>query len=248
MEIVENLKGLGLTDGEAKVYLALTELGSSTVGPIVSKSRVAYSNVYEILSRLIEKGLVSFIVKEKTKYFQAGSPENLNNYLDKQQEEIEQNKVKLKSIISGLEKLKEIPPEQEAEVFVGLKGLRTAYEKLLSGLTLRDEHIFLYSHNEEWGEMADNLYFSMGDLIKKTNTRGVSNLEGKKSEFNKRAKGYNVKIRYASFPLPGNWEGNRDMVLVISWGKIPTAILIKSKAVFNDFKEYFESAWKAAKF
>ena len=68
-EIFDLLK-IGLTEGESKVYLALTELGSSTVGPIVKKSGVAYSNIYDILHRLIEKGIVSFIIKNKTRYFQ----------------------------------------------------------------------------------------------------------------------------------------------------------------------------------
>ena len=74
------LQKIGLTDGEAKVYLALTEIGSSTVGPIVKKANVAYSNVYDILNRLIEKGIVSFILRNKTKYFQAASPRNLMDW------------------------------------------------------------------------------------------------------------------------------------------------------------------------
>ena len=41
-ELHELLK-IGLTEGEAKVYLALSELGSSTVGPIVKKTKVANS-------------------------------------------------------------------------------------------------------------------------------------------------------------------------------------------------------------
>jgi len=247
MELIDSLKELGLTDGEAKVYVALTELGSSTVGPIVSKSRVAYSNVYEILSRLIEKGIVSFIIKEKTKYFQAASPENLREFLSKKEEELNLQKDKLEKILPGLEKLKETPPQHEAEVFVGLKGLRTAYEKLFSNIKKNEENIFFYTHREEWGEMADNFYFSMGEVLKKAKTRGVSNLEGKKSEFNKKANKYNISVRYANFPIPGNMEGNRDMILIISWGKVPSAVLIKSKSAFNDFKEYFESAWKEAK-
>ena len=47
-EYYELLK-VGLTDGETKVYLALSEIGSSTVGPIVKKSGIAYSNIYDVL-------------------------------------------------------------------------------------------------------------------------------------------------------------------------------------------------------
>ena len=77
MEEYYDLLKIGLTEGETKVYLALSKLGSSTVGPIVKESKVAYSNIYDILNRLIEKGIVSFIIKQKTKYFQAASPSNL---------------------------------------------------------------------------------------------------------------------------------------------------------------------------
>ena len=78
-ELYDLLK-IGLTEGEAKVYIALTELGSSTVGPIVKKAKVAYSNVYDILNRLIEKGIVSFITKNKRISLKALS--ELNGHLD----------------------------------------------------------------------------------------------------------------------------------------------------------------------
>src|SRR3989338_720168 len=139
-----NLLKIGLTEGESKVYLALSEIGSSTVGPIVNKSGVAYSNIYDILHRLIEKGVVSFIIKNKTRYFQAASPSNLIQYLDKKQEKIVQEKEALKNIIPELEKLQSIKPKQEAEVFIGKKGLRTAYEKLSKDASKKDEILFFY--------------------------------------------------------------------------------------------------------
>ena len=88
----EQLQQLGLTEGESKVYEALLSLGSSTVGPIVKKSGVAYSNIYEILNRLLEKGFVSFVTKEKTKYFQAAEPTRIKDYLEKQEAEFRKNR------------------------------------------------------------------------------------------------------------------------------------------------------------
>ena len=83
----EIFKQIGFTDGETKVYLALLKLGSTTAGPLTHKSRVSRSKVYEILERLMEKGLVSFIIKEKTKYFQAAEPSKIQDYLEKKEKE-----------------------------------------------------------------------------------------------------------------------------------------------------------------
>ena len=40
--MIQELTQLGLTDGEARVYLSLLKIGSSKVGPIVRDSHVSY--------------------------------------------------------------------------------------------------------------------------------------------------------------------------------------------------------------
>ena len=60
---LELLKEIGLTDSEIKVYIALLELGSSSKGPIVDKSHVASSKIYELLEKLMQKGLVTQVLK-----------------------------------------------------------------------------------------------------------------------------------------------------------------------------------------
>ncbi|MEK6835454.1 MAG: helix-turn-helix domain-containing protein, partial [Nanoarchaeota archaeon] len=148
----ELLMNLGLTDGEAKVYLALTKLGSSTVGPIVKEAKVAYSNIYEILNRLLEKGLISFIIKEKTKYFQVTSFSPLNEYLDKKEQKIEKEKLSLKKLIPDLERLQKLQEKQEAEVFIGFNGVKTAYERLMEGDN-KEEYLFFYIAEQDYEEI-----------------------------------------------------------------------------------------------
>ena len=63
------LESAGFTNGEVRVYLSLLELGETTTGDIIKKSKITGSKVYEILDKLIEKGLVSYIIKEKTKHY-----------------------------------------------------------------------------------------------------------------------------------------------------------------------------------
>lgn len=242
-EDVKELMELGLTHGEAKVYIALSELGSSTVGPIVKKANVAYSNIYEILNRLLEKGLVTFIIKNETKYFQATNPENLLDYLEKKEKEISNQKRTLAKLLPKL-KGKEVKPEEEAEIFVGLKGLKAGYIRLFTENPSAGEWVFLYLHRKEYAKESDIFYRGMLKWLKtKIPARGISNEEyrGSKAVFK------TTKMRYVNFPTPGNIELFQDKVLIVSWGTKPVAFLIRSKEIAEIMKEYFESVWRIAK-
>ena len=78
---LEILTEIGLTKSEIKVYLAMLKLGQTTSGKIVDEAKITRSKIYDILERLKNKGLVSFITKDSTKYFSATNPNNLLNYL-----------------------------------------------------------------------------------------------------------------------------------------------------------------------
>ena len=57
------LEAAGLTGNEIKVYLALLELGSVTAGEILKKIEIHRGAVYDTLDKLMEKGLVSYVIK-----------------------------------------------------------------------------------------------------------------------------------------------------------------------------------------
>ena len=88
MELEIQLNKIGLTNNESKIYLSLRILGTTTTGPLIKKSKIHASKVYEGLNRLIEKGLVTYVVKSNTKYFQAVEPERLFDLIEKRREEL----------------------------------------------------------------------------------------------------------------------------------------------------------------
>ncbi|MBU2616228.1 MAG: hypothetical protein KKC19_03935 [Nanoarchaeota archaeon] len=229
---------LGLTDGESKVYLALLKTGSSTVGPIVKEAHVAYSNIYEILDRLLDKGLISYIIKEKTKHFQAVSPSGLKEYLKIKEGKIQEEKIELERLIPELENLQNRQNRQEAEIFTGLKGIKTAYYKMLDKGSKKETWFFFYTDE---GQITDDFYGDMYPVFKKIPSKGIANKAYRKSDFIKKTK-FNVK--YVGFPLPGTIDIYKDKVMLISWKPIPTAILIISEEISNKFKEYFNSIWE----
>ncbi|MDD9953336.1 MAG: hypothetical protein OXR66_03300 [Candidatus Woesearchaeota archaeon] len=239
-----NLLQIGLTEGEAKVYLALSELGTSTVGPIVKKAHVAYSNIYDILQRLIDKGIVSFIVKSKTKHFQAVSPANLLEYLEKKETEIQEQKTALHNALPQLEQLQQLTPQQEAEIFLGERGFKTAYSKLFQH-GMKYENNFFYIHKKRYAEKSDRVYFNILDLHKGTPQRGVVNKFAEKAEYFKHVP--EVPARYVDIPLPGNLDVCYDRVLFICWEEPFTCVLIHSMDLANNFRTYFDAMWELGK-
>lgn len=243
--ISKDLLKIGLTDGESRVYVALSEIGASSVGPIVKKAKVAYSNVYDILNRLLEKGIISFIIKNKTKYFQAVSPKTLVKYLEKKESEIYEQKEILKLIMPKLEQIQHHAPKQDAEVFIGKKGLRTAYTRLNKP---GKETIFFYIHHPRYAKESDLFYFSIKDIVMNTSKyRGIANKHSKTSAFfkDKDVKKH-FQMKFVDFPIPGNFEICENRLLIVAWQKEVVSVLIESIDIANNFKTYFDSLWKIA--
>ena len=57
-EITQVLTRLGLTVGQARVYLALVQLGTATIKAIAGATKIARQDIYRIVSALEKVGLV----------------------------------------------------------------------------------------------------------------------------------------------------------------------------------------------
>lgn len=68
LEEAEILSSLGLTLSEAKVFLSLCELEASTAGKISKNSGVAREFVYQVLLKLLKRGLVEVLLTSPKKY------------------------------------------------------------------------------------------------------------------------------------------------------------------------------------
>ncbi|MFH1850342.1 MAG: helix-turn-helix domain-containing protein [archaeon] len=147
----ELVKEAGLTDGEAKVYLTLLELGSSTTGPLIEKSKVARSFIYTILQNLIDKGLVSYITKEKTNYYEAADPEKILEYLGQRQARLEESSNRIKEVLPRLKLLRKTAPSTEVRVYEGFNGVKTAFEHHEAKLQKGDEYLCFgaFAHQSE---------------------------------------------------------------------------------------------------
>ncbi|MBU0530574.1 MAG: hypothetical protein KKC05_02770, partial [Nanoarchaeota archaeon] len=118
-----------------KVYLTLLELGSSTTGPIIDESEVSSSKVYEILEKLIDKGLVSYVLEGKVKQFEAASPKRIFDYIDERKAQLEKQKDDIKDLLPSLmAKRKGSKYKSEATIYRGKRALKTVFNESLDML------------------------------------------------------------------------------------------------------------------
>ena len=90
------LEKLGLSEKEAKVYLALLGMGQTTVQAIAKKAGVVRPTTYVILETLSKKGLATTVEKNGKVYFAAEPPDQLKQFLAQQEREIEHKVEELK--------------------------------------------------------------------------------------------------------------------------------------------------------
>ena len=260
----EDLNNLGLTNGEARVYLSLLKLGSAKVGAIVKDSTISYSKVYDVLQRLSIKGLVSQIIVENVKHFNAVEPYRLHEYIKRKEEELNAQKVIIDKIIPQLAEYasdNRNKKKSSAEIFIGDSGLRAAYEILFNNISKRkkkkednekdsknDDDVLRYFYpHAGYHEVATPFYSRLYQFqkSKKTKQRGIATLAFKSSKHFKEIP-KDVNMKFVNFPLPGTMDILRDMLLIISWNNTATGILIISQEIAEHFRSYFDKIWDIA--
>jgi HTH-type transcriptional regulator, sugar sensing transcriptional regulator len=243
---IEQLITLGLTPGEAKAYLAMIQIGPSRVGKIVEISGVSQSKIYNVLDRLILKGLASYNIQDNIKHFQSLEPSRLQDYVLKKEFEVRKQKESLSQIIKDLSKNIYATKRSASEIFVGERSLRSAYIILLDNAKKGDVLRYFYPYSD-FHENASPFYsrFYKYQKSKGIVERGVVSLDFKNSKHFKEIP-KNVKLRHVDFPLPGTIDIFMNKLLIVDWKTI-TGILITSSEIAGIFVDYFDNIWKIAR-
>jgi len=250
MKELENiLEKSGLSRGESKVYLSLVELGVSSVGAIVAKSGVSTSKVYEILNRLIKKGLVSHVEREGVKRFSAENPEQIVELLSIKEKEIIETKTELEKNLSKIyERINSAQKTAVTTIYEGFKGMKYVFDKSLDELK-KGDIMYLFGVSESTEEIRTYFYhyfkkqgktgFKAKVIFDETAIEKAKERKNKFTEFRFMPKG---TITPATITVYHNKTiievGNPNYILTI---------LINNKEISESFKKNFELLWKIAK-
>ncbi len=125
MNLAGQLKKVGLSESEIKIYIYLLEHGLSSPPGIAQGLHIARTNTYNVLAKLRDKGLVTLHKKGKRTVYSASNPRTLLQTLENQKQTISE-------LIPDLEAL--YLTQQNKPVihfYEGLEGIKVFAEELL---------------------------------------------------------------------------------------------------------------------
>jgi len=136
MSNYQELKKLGLSDKEAKIYYTSLSRGPETAPNLAKLAYVVRPTTYVIIEGLARKGLMSSFEKGKKTFYVAESPEHLLSIIRLQKKEFEERERELTKIIPELTAMANIKGEKpKVRVFEGKEGLKTVIETILKSKT-----------------------------------------------------------------------------------------------------------------
>lgn len=236
------LQKFGLGQSEAKVYLSLTELGVSLAGDITKKANINRSNCYDALQRLIEKGLVSYVIKSNKKYFQAETPKKFLELIQEEKNQLEEKEKEIKEILPQLiEKIKISAEEPEATIYKGKKGIKSIFEDIL-----KYKEYLVFGSSGKFKEILDPFFSQFQKRVRENKIKC-------KLIVSETVRGTDILTHAETRYLPEDYITlistivYGDKVAIISWTDNPVGFLIKDKKCADSYRIYFNFMWKIAK-
>lgn len=238
--LIDVLKNLGLNDKEAKVYLANLELGSAPVSDISKKAKINRVTTYDILEKLIHKGFINYMTKNKIKYFDAIKPDTIYKITKQKTDDF-------KKALPDLKRLHGETAHPRIRYFEGLNGIKAIYQETLTAKT----EILNYANSEEirthWPEYDKEYVEKRAE--KGIFLKGIAPLDEAGLKVHSEDKKYNRNIRL----IPRNKYGFSNeiniydnKVSIISFNEGLIGMIIESNEIADTQRVIFKMVWEFA--
>ncbi|MEK6895267.1 MAG: helix-turn-helix domain-containing protein [Nanoarchaeota archaeon] len=237
---LEILRKIGLSEGEIKIYKALLEIGATSINNIHEKVGIDRRNIYDILNKLIERGLISYIEEDGKRMFKISNPEKILSYIEEKKSNLDEVKKEISKIIPLMcEIFKSKKQELFAEIFKGPEGLKSVWDDMLnygsiywigSGMYVPDRFPAYWS---DWNKRR---------IQKRVQSHHLFRYEKRKD--------VNKKLFTSCKFLPLEFSGNPtvtavygDKVAQMILGENIFVFVIQSKELAENYERYHKYLW-----
>lgn len=238
--LIQNLGSAGLNEKEARVYIALLQLGKASAYAISSRSGLKKPTTYVILDELIKKSLVMKIPRVKKQQYVARPPEE---FFANAEERLKQAKRSLPELITMAENEK---VKVQTLFYEGVNGIEDSLNYHLKEMKGKDI-IGFYATAEDASKELLDIYNTWAKGLSENGVRmkGVTPEHESTKPYRDLDEKYGISIK--GIPLSGysskvSLEAGDDFVRIIL-NKPQQALIIKSPELANSVKQIFDMVW-----
>ncbi|MBI1935457.1 hypothetical protein HYS31_03370 [Candidatus Woesearchaeota archaeon] len=234
----------GLSQREVKIYESLLSHGEMMASEISKKTGLIRTNVYDIISTLIKKGIVAYVIRNDKKYFRAAEPEKLIDYLESRQKDLEELKEEIVKILPDLSPVQITANRPIIEVYEGREGFKTILAMSIRESLKTKKEILGISVQQQKCRYLGGPYH-----IRWYSERGKLKI---KSRYLMSAEEKIIPVKYTKFKrLPSEAKNPNEIFIfgdVLTQfffvGDLFTAIVIKNREITDNYRNYFDFLWK----
>lgn len=247
INLAKKLEAVGLTEKQARVYVAALFLGPSAVQRIGEQAEVNRATTYVILAELADMGLVSETNEGKKTLFVAEPPEAIERYLNGFEKEISERKEELKKSLKGLKDISRAETS-EAPVVRFFKGPESmlAVHSYLQRKANKNETVYAMSDLDEVMKIFPDILERGPKQRKKKNVASKLFYSGSLELSND--SNSNRSVVKLDKKSKGDLNIYNDKMTILTYNNDQsTGVIIESKEVVAVIRQLFELAWDKQK-
>jgi len=243
--IREKLQKMGFTPGESEVYELLIESGETKAGTLIKQANLTSSKVYDVLQRLIHKGLVSFVEKEGIKYYQATPPERLIDFLEEKKTEIQDTQNEMLKLIHYLKKVNDQKKEvNNVRMYFGKQGAKIVLKELADA-SKQDK--YNYGYGTQDNPFMDIIPHDLKEFFNAEKKHGLKTQLLFAQGHKQIQPNADIKYLPPEFLTPVRTMIAGHKVFLVDFSDNITSIIIENKQIAQSYKDHFKFLWNMAK-
>jgi sugar-specific transcriptional regulator TrmB len=242
--LTKKLEEIGLNEKEAKVYIATLELGEGSASEIAKKSGVNRATTYFTLENLMKVGLVSASNEEKKQKFVPEDPSQLENIINKQQQELEQKKKGLKDVVEELNSINSASIKKPiVKYYLGKEGIIRMAKSSFDDVN--DEMMWIAFSEDKLKNFLsnDNDKLRKKRIAKNIDVSSLYNSDSGNIPSDK--KSTRARMSSVHYPFPGDVAVYANKIRLSSYDD-QIGIIIENKDIAQTLKSIFKLALEAA--
>ena len=241
---LNTLQQLGMSEREISLYLALFQLGPSSIRDIASHTGINRGTTYESLKQMAARGIISYAPKGKRRVFRAEDPDKLLLLAEEKKAALENTIDSLKTdIIPGLHHMKPDFSAGNVRFYEGDDGIELVLKDILATVSQQPDKAYCVFSTKS---IRHHLYrpfpnYTLQRVRKKISVRVIALGEGgEDAEYSERKwlkTDGRIDASYIAIYPP------KVAMISLASENYPVATVLESPEVANAQQVVFEALW-----